>query len=233
MMSSNASENRIAVWTAAAGIVLGAVLVGAVVISAVALTLQHRGAARAPGELAPDAAALHYRYAIAPAADAGDEIAALEARVAAAPSPFDDAALADLYFRRGQQTGDTDDYQRAEARAQRSLAALASPNPAVLTLARLADVRHDFRAAIDLAHRHRGRSAGAQIAIATAHLALGELAAADDAAQAALAIKPDTAGHLMRALVRQAQGRDAEAAHDFAAAARLEEPGDLPGAARL
>ena len=59
MMLSNASENRIAVWTGAAGIVLGAVLVGAVVISAVALTLQHRDAARAPGELAPDAAALH------------------------------------------------------------------------------------------------------------------------------------------------------------------------------
>ena len=233
MTFSNASENRIAVWTSAAGIVLGTVLVGAVVISAVALTLQHRDAARAPGELAPDAAALHYRYAIAQAGDAGDEIAALEARVAAAPSPFDDAALADLYFRRAQLTGDPDDYERAEARAQRSLAALASPNPAVLTLARLADLRHDFRAAIDLAHRHKGRSAGAQIILATAHLALGEPAAAAEAAEAALAIKPDTAGYLMRALVMQAQGRDAEAAHDFAAAARLEEPGDAPGAARL
>jgi tetratricopeptide (TPR) repeat protein len=233
MTFSSASENRLAVWTGAAGIVLGTVLVGAVVVSAIAMTLQHRSAGRALGGLAPDAGALRYRYALAPAGDAGDEIAALEARVAAAPSPFDDAALADLYFRRAQQAGDPEDYERAEARARRSIAALDSPNPALLTLARLAEVHHDFRAAIDLAHRHRGRSAGAQNLIATAHLALGELAAADEAAQAALAIKPDTAGYLMRALVMQAQGRDAEAAHDFAAAARLEEPGDLPGAARL
>src|SRR5437879_2859281 len=110
------------VWnarTGTAGIALGSVLVGAVVVSAVAIALHHRRTVRTPGELAPDAAALHYRYAIAPAADAGDEIAALEARVASAASPFDDAALADLYFRRGQQIGDPDDYQRAEARAQR------------------------------------------------------------------------------------------------------------------
>ncbi|HEX3758582.1 MAG TPA: hypothetical protein VHW23_07730 [Kofleriaceae bacterium] len=237
MMFSNAGETRLALWTGMAGVVAGALMVGAV-----AMVRLHPPAARgevmgAPIELAPDAAAVRYRSPIGLASDAttqaADTIAALEARVRSMPSPFDDAELAELYFRRGQQDGDPADYQLAEARAQRSLAALASPNPAVLTLAKLADARHDFRAAIELAHRHAGRSAGARIIVATAHLALGELAEADEAAGAALAIKPDTAGYLMRALVRQAQGRDAEAEADFAHAARAEEPGDLQGAARL
>lgn len=235
MRFSNAGEHRLAIWMGAAGIALGAVLVGAVVVAALALRRARGVADDARGELAPQAAAVRYRYAIGQAADAtaGDEIAALEARVAAQPSPFDDAALADLYFRRGQRGGDPQDHQLAEARARRSVAVLASPNPAVLTLARLADARHEFRAAIELARRHTGRSSAAQLVIATAELALGELSAAADAAHAALAIKPDTAGYLTRALVMQAQGRDAEAAHDFAAAARLEEPGDVAGSARL
>lgn len=234
-MLANASEHRLAVWTGAAGIVLGAVVAGAV-----AMVRLHRATAAGRDEraaLAPDPAAGRYRYSIDAASDAearaADSIAALEARVQAMPSPFDDAELAELYFRRAQRDGDPADYQLAEARALRSLDALASPNPAVLTLARLADARHDFRAAIELAHRHKGRAAGAQIILATAHLALGELAEAGATADAALAIKPDTAGYLMRALVRQAQGRDAEAGADFARAARVEEPGDLQGAARL
>jgi len=228
---SSPGEIRLALWASAAG---------ALVVGAVAATALHRPAAAARGELAalaPAPAALRYRYPLLPASDARAEAAeaipALEARVRAMPSPFDDAALAELYFRRAQDDGDQADYQLAEARARRSLDALASPNPAVLTLAKLADARHDFRAAIELARRHTGRSAGARIIIATAHLALGELAEADAAAGAALAIKPDTGGYLMRALVRQAQGRDAEAEADFAHAARAEEPGDLQGAARL
>jgi Tfp pilus assembly protein PilF len=232
MMSFHASDIRLAMWTGAAGIVVGAVLVGAV-----AMVRLHRPATAERDELAPDPAAVHYRYSIDAASDAeaqaAEAIAALEARVQAMPSPFDDAELAELYFRRAQQDGDPADYQLAEARARRSLDALASPNPAVLTLAKLADARHDFRAAIELAHRHTGRAAGARILLATAHLALGELAEAGDEADAALAIKPDTAGYLMRALVRQAQGRDAEAGADFARAARVEEPGDVQGAARL
>jgi len=234
MVFSNPGASKLAVWTGAAGLVLGALLVGGVAT----YRLHHRAAPAAPrGELAPDPAAVRYRYSTAPAADvtadSASTIAALEARVRAMPSPFDYAELADLYFRRAQQDGDAAGYQTAEAAAKRSLALLPAPNPAVMTLAKLADVRHDFRDAIALAEQHPGRSAGARIIVATAHLALGELPAAGEAAQAALAIKPDSAGYLMRALVMQAQGRDAEAAHDFANAARVEEPGDLQGAARL
>src|SRR5262249_46239880 len=148
-------------------------------------------------------------------------IAALEARVAAQPSPFDDAELADLYLRRAQQDGDPQGYRAAEAMARRSLERLPAPNPAVLTLAKLAELRHDFREAIELAHRHRARSSSAQVLIATSYLALGELPAAAEAAHAAVAIKPDGAAYLMRALVMAAQGRDAEAALDFAGAVRV------------
>jgi Tfp pilus assembly protein PilF len=238
MMFTNASETRLAVWTGAAGLVVGAVLAGAVAL----VRPDHRADGTEPAELAPGPAALRYRYAIRAASDADADadadtagaIAALEARLAAAPSPFDDAELAELYLRRAQAGGDPADYQLAEARARRSLERLPSPNAVVLTLAKLADVRHEFRAAIELAHRHKGgRTASAQIIIATAHLALGELAPASEAAETALAIKPDPAGYLMRALVMQAQGRDPEAALAFASAARTEEPGDLPGAARL
>jgi tetratricopeptide (TPR) repeat protein len=209
------------------------------VVGAVAThRLHHHPAPAAASELAPDPAAVHYRYATttatAAATDTAATITALEARVRDMASPFDYAELADLYFRKGQVDGDPADYKTAEAMARHSLAILPSPNPAVMTLAKLADVRHDFRDAIDLALQHKGgNSAGAQIIIATAHLALGELPAAGQAAQAAIATKPDSAGYLMRALVMQAQGRDAEAAFDFANAARVEEPGDLQGSARL
>jgi len=232
MMFTNASEGRLALWAGAAGIIVGAALVGAL-----ALVRLHPAAGPALDELAPDPGALRYRHAIRASSDAAtasaDTIAALEARVQSLASPFDHAELADLYFRRAQQDGDPDDYKVAEARARRSLELLPTPNPAVLTLAKLADVRHDFRAAIELAHRHKASSAGTQIVLATAHLALGELAEAAEAADAALAIKPDSAGHLMRALVLGAQGRDPEAQLAFASAARAEEPGDLQGAARL
>ena len=236
MMFSNASDGRLAARAGAAGIVLGALAVGAV---ALVRLHRHPGGDGRPEltELAPDPGALRYRHAVLPSADAtagtADAIAALETRVQDLASPFDYAELAELYLRRAQSDGDPGDYRTAEARARRSLELLATPNPAVLTLAKLADARHDFRAAIDLARQHKARSASAQIIIATAHLALGELADAAGAADTALAIRPDAAAYLMRALVLQAQGRDAEAALDFARAARVEEPGDLPAAARL
>src|SRR4051794_39699362 len=131
MTVSNASESRLALWTGAAGIVLGGILVGALVVGAISLARRGRAGApeAAPDVLAPDAGAVRYRYAIGAAApaDAGDEIAALEARVAAQRSPFDDAALGELHLRRSPRSGDADDQQRAPARAERALAPLALP----------------------------------------------------------------------------------------------------------
>jgi tetratricopeptide (TPR) repeat protein len=235
MMLSNPSDTKLALWTGAAGLVLGALVVGAVASRAQGHP-QAQAQAQAGAELAPEAAVVRYRYTTKLPTDAASDaatITALEARVRELASPFDYAELADLYVRKAQLDGDPADYETAEAMARRSLAILPSPNPAVMTLAKLAEVRHDFREAIELARQHKARSAGAQILIATAYLALGELPAAGEAAQAAIAIKPDTGGYLTRALVMQAQGRDAEAAFDFASAARVEQPGDLEGSARL
>ena len=156
------------------------------------------------------------------------DIAALEARMNEAPNPFDAADLADLYYRRA-------DYARSEAMARKSLALLSKPNSARLTLAKLANVRHDFRQAIELANEQlrSKRSASAFLIIATAELALGDPRAATSAADEAIAIRPNTEGYLTRALALEAQGHDREAASDFHRAAALERYDDREGSARL
>lgn len=162
---------------------------------------------------------------------------ALEKRHAAHPSPFDAADLADLHFRRAQRLGTEADYEASERLSTQSLELLASPNPARLTLAKLANVRHQFARAIDLARQQlaarAGDARGAHLVIATAQLALGDLTQAGVAADAAIAVRPDSHGYVTRALVRQAQGRDLDAAADFARAAASEQAGDRHGAAHL
>jgi Tfp pilus assembly protein PilF len=114
---------------------------------------------------------------------------------------------------------------------------LPSPNAARLTLAKLHNVRHEFNEAIDLARQQLagpGADArGAHLVIATAQLAVGDLAHAAEEADAAIALRPDSNGYVTRALVRQAQGRDLDAAGDFARAAASEQAGDKHGAAHL
>jgi tetratricopeptide (TPR) repeat protein len=184
-----------------------------------------------------DMSVVRYRFVDAPAPEAelSSAIRDLETRVADVSSPFDMSDLADLYFRRAQRDGDNDDYRRSEAMARRSLALLSFPNGARLTLAKLAGARHDFRESIRLGREQlEGKaSAGAYTVVASAHLALGELADATEAAEAAVALVPSTSTYLMRALVLQAAGRDAEAAFDFARAAKVETFGDPQEAARL
>lgn len=229
-------------WTGALLLVSAAALCAIVFLARAAR--QHLGASpfasasslRDP--LRPDPAAVRYRHEITNTTlshedlDAG--IAALTARVAATASPIDLTELADLHFRRAKLTGNPDDYARSEQLAERSVAILPSPNGAVLVLAKLANNRHEFPRAIELARQHsRGRSPGALTALATAHLALGQLALATTAAEALVMAQPTSAAYFMRALTLQAQGRDDEAAFDFGRAALAEEAGDVQEAARL
>lgn len=212
-------------------------VVGAVV-GAMAVPCRPVGEGAGALALAPDASLARYRYPIATVEDASQiasTIAALESRIKDLPDPFAAAELADLYYRRAQLEGDRRDYATSEAMAKRSLELLAKPNGATLTLAKLKNAHHEFREAIEFAHKQleSKASAGAYIAIATAHLALGELPAAMQAAHRAIALKPDTNGYSTRALVLQAQGRDVEAVFDFGRAVALEEPGDKQGAAKL
>ncbi len=180
---------------------------------------------------------IRYRFSIETHASSDPiaTIADLEARIAARATPFDMAELADLYLRRATRLGDPADFARAEATAKRSLELLPSPNSAPLTLARIATARHEFRAAIDLARGYlaHSQSHGAYTILTTSYLALGELPAAAESAETQVTRKPSSGAYLMRALVYAAQGRDAEAAYDFARAVVVEELGDPSEAARL
>jgi tetratricopeptide (TPR) repeat protein len=218
------------------GGIVGGLLAGAIVLTV--WPMRPGPVARATG-LAPELASFQYRFTTSNSADPRREvdetIAALAARVkeAPTPAPFDLSELAELHVRRGQLVSDRRDYDRAAELANQSLAMLPAPNSATMVLAKLANARHDFREAIRLAGRHRSKSAPVHAIEATAYLALGDLVAAARAAHAAVAAKPDANTYLMRALVLAAQGRDREAAADFAAAVRVEDHGDPQGAARL
>ncbi len=225
-------------------LLLGAAVAIAAAVATVAITTATRRPAPAPqarpSALAPDPQLVRYRHPIAAADGAADpdldgEIAALEARIRVpAPSPLDLTELAELHLRRARLTGDPADHAAAEAAARRSLELLPSPNGAVLVLAKLASTRHEFPRAIELARKHKqGTSMGALMVLATSHLALGQLADASAAAEALVEQQPDASSYLMRALVLQAQGRDPEAAFDFARAAAADEPGDVQEPARL
>lgn len=195
----------------------------------------------ASARLSPDASALRYRHPIAPDAqltaaarrELDDNIAGLETRAETViASPIDLTELADLYFRRGKLTGAAKDYATAEALATRSLAMLAVDNGAALVMARLHNARHEFRQAIALAQPFHRKPAASNV-LATAYLALGEMPAASDAAEALVQAQPTSASLFLHALVMQAQGRDEEAAFDFSRAAFAEEAGDVQEAARL
>ena len=185
-----------------------------------------------------DAAAVRYRFEVPPTAgfEAAGELAALEVRVTAGGATAPDLAeLAELHAARALQAGDPADLARAEELARASLAAQPEPSAAPLTLARVASARHQFREAIALAEGYlvRKPSPAAHLLVATASLALGELPRAVQAADAALEARPSSAAYLMRALVLEAQGRDAEATHDFGRAIAIEEYGGPREAARV
>ncbi len=216
-----------------------ALVIGGVIAAAIALLVWpvHKAPGVVAGKLTPNPAEVKYRFPIDPVdprIEIDSTIKAFEERVKQPlPQPLDLTELSDLYLRRAQLAGDKRDYDRSGELAQKSLAMLATQNSATLTLAKLANARHDFRAALDLVATYKRPSPAVPTIQATAYLALGELPAAAAAANKAVVVKPDSNTYLMRALVMMAQGRDREAALDLAAAARAEDLGDPQGAARL
>ena len=218
--------------------VMGAALAGILITAIVAVIVRTKPAERPSATLEPAPSTVAYRFAIHggnPRAELDDTIAAVEARQHSLPNdPLEMTELANLYAVRGQLDGDRRDLEEAERLAHRSLEILPAPNGAVMTLARLANARHDFRVAIELTHQYRGRNPVAvPMVLATTHLALGELEQAAEAADVAVADKPSPSAYLERALIMQAQGRDPEAAADFASAVRVEEADDVLESARV
>lgn len=153
------------------------------------------------------------------------EIAFYEERLTRNPDgALDRAGLAGAYLKEARVTGDLRWYLLAEQTARESLARLAVDNDgAVLALARVAEARHAFADAMRLA-RAAGPGEEALPIIVTSSLATGDVPAASRAVRALVAADPSLRAYALRALVKIARGRDAEAEADYRRALALEEP---------
>lgn len=210
-------------------LVTAAALVGALAVLLVPVKSLRRQATLYPGD-----AAIRYRFATGREAVVPNSLPALEERVKKQPGALELAELAGMYFDQGHKSGDLSWYDKAEATAKESLKKLATPNAAKLTLAKIADARHDFREAIRLAKEalNEKGSAGAIAVLVSSYLALGDLREAAIYADMAIEKRPDSGGYLMRALVLSAQGRDEEANFDFGRALVVEDLGAVEESAR-
>ncbi len=212
-------------------------IIGTVIAATIAVFALRMRRPAVTNSLAPNPSAVRYRFDLPPSQDArkdlDDAIAAGEAPNNTT-DPLEMTELANLYLVRAQLSGDRRDYQVAEQLAQRSLVLLPSPSGATITLAKLANARHEFTRAIEIARGYHGRNATAvPMVLATAYLALGDLPHAAEAADTAVRTKPTPTTYLERALVYQAWGRDTESAADFANAVRVEDYGDVLESARV
>ncbi|HLO51063.1 MAG TPA: tetratricopeptide repeat protein [Kamptonema sp.] len=160
------------------------------------------------------------------------EIAFYQKKIGLSPqSSLDRSSLAVAYLKMARATGAGSWYLMAEQAAERSLAELPfNNNTAVIVLARVAEARHDFTTALRLAGEANGEDA---IAIkVTSNLALGKVDEANKAAEALVNHIPTLGSLTLRALVREAQGRDAEAIQDYQKALAAEEPGEVGSSAK-
>ncbi|MDF0554581.1 tetratricopeptide repeat protein [Kamptonema sp. UHCC 0994] len=181
-----------------------------------------------------------YRYhfpetlkgALSPKQALQQEIAFYQKKIGLSPqSSLDRSSLAVAYLKMARATGAGSWYLMAEQAAERSLAELPfNNNTAVIVLARVAEARHDFTTALRLAGEANGEDA---IAIkVTSNLALGKVDAANKAAEALVNRIPTLGSLTLRALVREAQGRDAQAIQDYQKALAAEEPGEVGSSAK-
>jgi tetratricopeptide (TPR) repeat protein len=147
------------------------------------------------------------------------------------------ASLARAYLTKAGVSGWANWYLLSEQAAKRSLVNLPVFNTgAVLTLAEIAESRHDFNEAIRLAEQvlaYQATNESASSILITANLARGNLREAQVIVEELMKRVP-TAGTLsLRALVEIAQGNDEAAQQSFETAIGLEEIGDAYGSAWL
>jgi tetratricopeptide (TPR) repeat protein len=137
------------------------------------------------------------------------------------------ASLARTYLKMARATGEASWYLLAEQNAQQSLVKMPFENQgATIVLARVAEARHDFKQAIQLAESVSGNEDTFSILV-TSNLALGRVDKAERAANALVDRIPTLGTLTLRALVQVAQGKDAEALKDLQQAIALEEPGEI------
>jgi tetratricopeptide (TPR) repeat protein len=99
--------------------------------------------------------------------------------------------------------------------------------PAQLVLAQVAQARHHFRRAIEIATAtlEHGSSPGGLTVLTTSELALGDLSSASLHSDALAKMHPGLSSYGLRALVLIAQGRDEEALFDFRRALAVQDLG--------
>lgn len=161
------------------------------------------------------------------------EIAAYQARIRENPQRgLDQASLASTYLQMARATGESSWYLLTSQTAQQSLANLPVENSeAVLVLARVAEARHDFVEALQLAAQFPNQKDAIAIQV-SANLAMGKLTAANQAADRLVDLTLSPTAFVLQALVKTAQGNDQQALRSFQYALEIEEPGEISTSAR-
>jgi tetratricopeptide (TPR) repeat protein len=161
-------------------------------------------AAQAPGALAPAGQA--------PADQLSEGIARAQEHLRAVPGDYVTwAALGSAYTERARVTADPTYYPKAEGALRHSLKLRPAGNPAALVgLGALANARHEFATARNLAHRALRvdpYSADAYGVLADALTQLGNAPAATDAVQHMLDLRPGLAAYARASYDLEQQGR--------------------------
>ena len=161
-------------------------------------------AAQASGTLAPAVRA--------PADQLSGGIARAQDHLRAVPADYVTwAALGSAYIERARVTADPTYYPKAEGALRRSLKLRPTGNPAALVgLGALANARHEFATARDLARRALRAdpySADAYGVLADAQTQLGNAPAATDAVQHMLDLRPGLAAYARASYDLEQQGR--------------------------
>ena len=147
-----------------------------------------------------------------PADQLAASITRAQKHLSAVPGDYDAwAALGSAYTERARVTADPAYYPKAEGALRRSLKLRPTGNPAALVgLGALANARHGFATARDLAHRALRMdpySADAYGVLADAQTQLGHPAAATDAIQHMLDLRPGLAAYARASYDLEQQGR--------------------------
>jgi tetratricopeptide (TPR) repeat protein len=160
-------------------------------------------------------------------------IAFYQGRVQQRPADsLDRSALAGAYLKMARVSGAANWYLLAEQEAQQSLANLPFSNDgAVMILAEIAQAKHEFQKAVQLAQPVDSAQSGA--IIVTSKLAMGQLAEAETAADDLVAFTPSLGSLSLRGIARLARGNHEGALRDFQQAIAAEEPTEQRGSAQV
>ena len=140
------------------------------------------------------------------------------------------AALANAYWKLGKATGEVSWFLLAEETATRSIAILPFENAsAKLTLAQVAQARHDFKTAQTIALdiiKTKPKSDEARSILVTCALATGDLLSAETQVNILVNRSPDLNTLTLQALVEDAQGKQSST-ETFRLAIQIEEVGEV------